>query len=471
MKIPRKPWIYPESPNILALMEDIMNAKVPEILVSGPRNCGKSWIISQCELTLAELYPGIQILNLRHEMSAMGALLSQWDNYILKYGLVDKRNPFTFHSSTKKEPRTHILFDNGSMILFAGMDKPNKALGTAIDFAFYNEIQLEEKQEHWSAILGAMEGGRAGNWGDGKYLAISDMNPTHKKFWAYLRANPEDENETSAMKHYRVKHIDHPHFYVWPKKKWTNKGRGTVDGLDRAYVIGTFDHMRNVLGEFCSAEGAVYPQFIPKKHNVPISRDDIASDATWRLSTDFGKIASTGFYAQSGDKHIRFKEIYRKGLSINDIILKIKAMQETYHIPKIQCVFADHEHNGRQIMKEAGFNIRNADKTVSMKDGIDIVRHALVNDLILFNSNSLDEPDPHLAINCLVDELLALAYKPAERMTGSKADDLPDPQCQDHAADDLRYYAVGCVVRPQIDFPPVMKTVSSIQAGEMTFGV
>ena len=129
MKIPRKPWIYPESPNIVALMKDIMNANVPEILVSGPRNCGKSWIISQCELTLAELYPGIQILNLRHEMSAMGALLSQWDNYILEYGLDDKRNPFTFHSSTKKEPRTHILCENGSKILFAGMDKPTRHLG------------------------------------------------------------------------------------------------------------------------------------------------------------------------------------------------------------------------------------------------------------------------------------------------------------------------------------------------------
>ena len=145
MHIPRHPWIYPQSPNMIALMDDIMNAKVPEILVSGPRNCGKSWVISQCELTLAEMYPGIQILNLRHEMTAMGALLNQWDNYILKYGLVDKRNPFTFHSSTKEEPRTHIKLNNGSKILFAGMDKLDKALGTAIDFAFYNEIQLEGK--------------------------------------------------------------------------------------------------------------------------------------------------------------------------------------------------------------------------------------------------------------------------------------------------------------------------------------
>ena len=172
--------------------------------------------------------------------------------------------------------------------------------------------------------------------------------------------------------------------------------------------------MRNVLGEFCSAEGAVYPQFIPSKHNVPIDRNDISEYATWRLSTDFGNISSTGFYAEHDNKHIRFKEIYRQGLSINDIILKIKAMQETYRIPETECVFADHEHNGRKIMQEAGFNVRIADKSVSLKDGIDMVRHALVNDSIKFNSNSLDEPDPHLTINCLVDELLALAYKPVE---------------------------------------------------------
>lgn len=470
MQIPRNPWLMPESPNMQALLTDIMNAKVPEILVSGPRNCGKSWTISQCELTLAEMYPGIQILNLRHEMSAMGALLSQWDNYILKYGLVDKRNPFSFNNSTKKEPRTHIQFDNGSTILFAGMDKPNKALGTAIDLCFYNEIQLEDNQTHWSAVLGAMEGGRAGNWGSGKYLAIADMNPTHKKFWAYLRANPLDEDETPAMKHYKVRHIDHPQFFVWTKQRWTNKGQDTVDGLDRAYVPGTFDHMRNVLGEFCAAEGAVYPQFIPKKHNVPIDRDEISEHATWRLSADHGNIASVGFYAQSGDHHIRFKEIYRQGLSPNDIIAKIKAMQITYRIPNIEYVIADHEHSARTIFREAGFHVVDADKKVSVKDGIDIVRHALTNERIQFNANSLDDPDPHLTINCLVDELLALAYKPEEKQTGSKQDDLPDPKCQDHAADDLRYYCVD-QIRNKIDFPLELLPVGNINSEGRVFGV
>ena len=310
-----------------------------------------------------------------------------------------------------------------------------------------------------------------GTWGDGKYLAISDMNPTHKKFWAYLRANPEDENETSAMKHYRVKHIDHPHFYVWLKKKWTNKGRGTVDGLDRAYVIGTFDHMRNVLGEFCSAEGAVYPQFIPKKHNVPISRNDISVDAKWRYSCDWGGINAVGLYADNyNGKHCLFKEIYRKDESVQEIIGRMKALEAKYRIPGITDCFVDHEIDNRHQMREAGYPYTLALKK-NKAGAIEDVKTALSNVQIVINANSLDDPDPQLTINCLVDELLALAYKPEERRTYSKSDDLPDPKCEDHAADHFQYYVVGCVVRPQIDFPPVMKTVSSIQAGEMTFGV
>ena len=470
MKIPRQPWIYPDSPNIRALMTDIMNAKVPEILVSGPRNCGKSWIIAQCELTLAEMYPGIQILNIRHEMSAMGALLNQWDNDILEYGLDDRRNPFTFHSSTKSEPRTHIRCNNTSKIMFAGMDKPNKALGTALDFAFYNEVQLEAKETHWSAILGSMEGGRAGNWGDGKYLAIADMNPTHKRFWAYLRAHPDDENEVPAIKHYYVKHIDHPQFYVWDLETWTNKGSNTVGGLDRAYIVGTFDHMRNALGEFCSAEGAVYPQYNPKVHDIDLRRDDIPFHAKWRFSCDWGSINAVGLYAEYDGIHYMFKEIYRKFESVQDILARMKAFETTYHIPDITDTFVDHEIDNRFQVTESGYRYTLAAKRE--KAGcIEDVKYALANGLIYFNKHSLDDPDPKLAgkLQRLTHELLALAYKTEDNNT--RSDNLPDTKHPDHACDHLQYYVVGCAVRPQISYPSIMKPVSNMKSGELTFGV
>ena len=440
-------------------MSAIMNARYPEILISGPRNCSKSFTALQCELALIELNPNILILNLRHEMTAMGSMFSQLDRHILRYGLDDKRNPFTFHNSTKSEPRTHLIFDNGAKMLFAGMDKPNKALGDAVDLIFYNEIQLEHNATHWSAVLGCIEGGRAGNWG-GKSLAIGDLNPTHKKFWAYLRAHPEDLNVSPAMHHFYVTHKDHPHFYSWADEKWRSKGITTVRGLKRAYQPEeSYDYQRNVDGKFCAAEGLVYPQFKMDTHVKEIARDDIPDTATWRLSADHGTIASVGVYAETPEKHIRFKEVYRQGLSPNVIVEKIRAIQKEFHIPEIEYVIADHEHSARSIFREAGFHVILADKSVSLKDGIDIVRSAFINERVLINKDSLFHPDPYLEIKCLIDELLALAYKSQEKMTGSKADNLPDPMCEDHAADDFRYYCVDRFTGTAIDLPAILGTV------------
>ena len=451
MEVPRNPWIFPQSPNMLALMDDIMNARVPEILVSGPRNCSKSWTISECELSLVEMYAGIQILNLRHEMSAMGALLSQWDNDILKYGLVDKRNPFTFHSSTKEEPRTHIKFDNGSKILFAGMDKPNKALGTAVDFAFYNEIQLEENREHWSAVLGAMEGGRAGNWGNGKHVAIADMNPTHERFWAYLRANPEDEDETPAMKHYRVRHIDHPQFYVWSKKRWTHKGKNTTDGLDRAYVPGTFDHQRNVLGEFCNAEGAVYSMFDTQRHVQPMQRQDFTESGKlgipkWRMSVDFGSgsINALGLiaYTPQNRTHRLFKEIYKSEIQVSELIRLSDKMLHDYQVPKsaIEVCYADHQTDCWKQMRDAGYPIKLADKDVVA--GVETCKRVIGDGRWIVNSDSLYEPDMKIPIRQYVHEVLGYSYKNDNKKNGSINDDKPQ-KGNDHTMDYKRYYLHG----------------------------
>lgn len=446
MHIPRKPWIYPDSPNMVALMGDIMNARVPEILISGPRNCSKSWTVSQCELSLAELYAGIQILNLRSEMNAMGALLTQWDNDILEYGLDDKRNPFTFHQSTKKDPRMHIQFDNGSKIIFAGMDKPNKALGAAVDFAYYNEVQLEEKESHWSAILGAMEGGRAGNWPGGKSLAVADMNPTNEFFWAYLRAHPKDENAEPAMKHYWVRHIDHPQFYVWSRQQWTHKGKNTVDGLDRAYTVGTFDHRRNVLGEFCAAEGIVYSMYRPKVHEVEMSRVDFGSDTKWQMGIDHGGTSPFAIVltAQNGDTFRTFKEIAMSDCTIDEVIAKTDAVLARYRVPKddIQNMFADTNVPGfNKALREAGYPVREADKDVLA--GVSEFKTVIGNDRFFINTRSLDERDPNYdGPQGFKEEVLSYAYLPKEQQETAAKPNHPVPK-KNHWCDAHRYEIYG----------------------------
>jgi len=441
----------PESPNMVSLMSDIMNAKVPEILVSGPRNCSKSWTISECELSLCELYPGIQIANIRKYNEDLGGLLNQWDNYILEYGLDDKRNPFTFHERTKAEPRKHIRFDNGSRIFFLGMDKPNKALGSALDFAYYNEVQLEDNPEHWQAILGAMEGGRAGNWPGGKHLAIADMNPTHKQFWAYLRANPEDENEVPAMKHYRISHIDHPQFYVWSLQQWTNKGKNTTDGLKRAYgPPESFDYRRNVLGEFCNTEGAVYPEFVPKKHRRKVEWEEVRYADEWHWAVDFGGDApmAAGLIAKrSGLPYVIFKEIYSskcdgRPMIVEDLIRQMREIEGFYGISSYditKCV-TDHLTENHEQLSRAGYPVILGKKDI--RSGIQVVKKLLRGDQIILNEDSLWEVDHSLgsAAKCFFDEILKYAYRREHERKHDDSDEKPK-KGEDHAMDWFRYWA------------------------------
>ena len=121
----------------------------------------------------------------------------------------------------------------------------------------------------------------------------------------------------------------------------------------------------------------------------------------------------------------------------------MKKIEQKYNIKNIQCVYADHEHNGRTVLRDHGYHVIPTDKTISVKDSIDIVRTALINGNLIFNSESNEFPDPQLNINCGADAMLALCYKPPERMTGSKSDDLPDPKCFDHPPDEIRYYCVN----------------------------
>ena len=446
MRIPVNDYIVPTSPNMLELMDAILNCRYNEILVSGPRECAKTYTIWQCLLTLHELIPNLQTRIARLEFSTMGALFTQLDTKILKYGLDDDRNPFEFKSRSKFEPFTHILFDNNSKMSFAGMDQGDKVLGGEFDIFWYNECQREENIDKWTKASGAMTDGRAGNWGQGRYLMIGDMNPTHKRQCFYVRA--EDENK---MKHFRIKHQDHPLFFDWASKKWLQKGLDVRNGLKEAHTEGTFEYMRMVDGEFCNAEGAVFPQFSYKKHVKPIERGEIPDTATWRVAVDFGNNSSVGYYAETPDYHIRFKEIVRQGDGINTTAEKMKALEKKYNIPEVQCIYADHEHNGRDVLStDFGYHVIPTNKQISVKDGIDIVRQILVDKRLVFNANSLDDPDPQLNINCGADAMLALHYKTPEKMTGSKQDDLPDPKCFDHPTDEIRYYCVNAMYQVQL---------------------
>ena len=231
MRIPLRKIHPPQDPEVIASL----TSNSPEILISGPRNCSKSFTIQCYILALHERYPGFQSLVLRSEMKTMGTLYDQLNQKILRYPLTDERNPFVFKASSKDEPRPHILFDNGGKMCFGGLDNSDKSLGSELDLAFYNQAERETKMKHVSDILGCMEGGRAGNWKTKnglKYQLICDANPAHRKHLLMQRVN------SGAMEWYQYTHKSHPLFYDWKKMEYTQRGIETRDGLLRAYPEG-----------------------------------------------------------------------------------------------------------------------------------------------------------------------------------------------------------------------------------------
>ena len=442
MRIPTKPFIIPKSPTI----RNFLACKAIEVLVSGPRNCAKSFTILRYILALHEMHDNFQSLMVRHEMKSMGHVYSQLNDKILKYRLDDKRNPFAFKNSSKEEPRPHILFDNGGKMCFAGMDNSDKALGGEQDLVFYNQGEQETKEKHIADLLGCMEGGRAGNWKTRsglRYQLIVDANPSTPLHFLLHRVE-----QAKSMTRFDFKHKDHPLFFCWDRMRWSKKGIETRKGLIRAYPEG-YLRDRMVDGLWAGAVGMVYPQFNRKDHVTPIRRDDISVDAKWRYSCDWGGINAVGLYADNYNaKHVMFKEIYRKGESVQDILARMNALESRYNIPKISQCFVDHEIDNRFQVRKAGYPYTLAPKREKV-GCIEDVKYALTNNLIVFNENSLDDPDDALIgeKQRYTDEVVSLAYKPDDKKTGSKNDDLPAPKQADHACDHVQYYTVGCVVK------------------------
>ena len=109
MRIRTLPYTMPDSPKVLAAMGAIMSGAFPEMLISGPRNCGKSFPINHCLFGLHEINPGFQSQVVRLEMKTMDKVYSQLNNKVLYYGLDDKRNPFEFKHSSKSDPTSTYL--------------------------------------------------------------------------------------------------------------------------------------------------------------------------------------------------------------------------------------------------------------------------------------------------------------------------------------------------------------------------
>ena len=207
--------------------------------------------------------------------------------------------------------------------------------------------------------------------------------------------------------------------------------------LDAQYVAaikseytGVF-YNRFILGEWCLAEGIIYPQFQREIHVKRIEHPK----GEWYLSVDYGTLNafSAGLWCYDGKIAYRTLEYYYSGRE------QKRQLTNTQYLRKIQQLAEGHDIEAVIVdpsaasfiaeLRDAGFTVRKAKNDVV--DGIRRVSAALQQNKLIFSPDCKD---------CIREFSL---YRWDEK----SSEDKPIKE-NDHAMDDVRYF-VRMVLREQ----------------------
>ena len=219
------------------LMEERWGDFPPEQLFEGPAGTGKSIAISHFVDLCARMFAGCRILVLRKTRVS----LSQSWMVTFEKKVLHPDDPIMRGAS--RSHRQSYVYGNGSEIVVAGMDNETRVFSTEYDLIYINE-SVELSEEEVESLYRALRNGVM------PFQAmIFDCNPDSEYHWLNQRCNAE----TTVRRVTRL--WDNPGY-------WTGDG-WTPDGADyrsrNLHGMHGLRHIRLVLGEWCTAEGAIIP--------------------------------------------------------------------------------------------------------------------------------------------------------------------------------------------------------------------
>ena len=162
------------------------------------------------------------------------------------------------------------------------------------------------------------------------------------------------------MKLFSVTFKDNPLFYSYNKKKWTDFGINRTNLLKN--TLTGVSHRRLILGEWCSSEGLVFPEFDPEIHVINTLPSDIW---TWDfyLGVDYGHtspfVCSWFAYNPKTDIIICAKEWRYTETLIDEHINRMKTESIDLHIITRVC---DHDTQMNHQLEDAGLATEDANK-------------------------------------------------------------------------------------------------------------
>ena len=361
------------------------------------------------------------------------SIIDQWENEILPYPPNDPRNPCKPYGG--HNPSAYI-WKNGGVTYCFGIQEVTGMPGAQFDAGYVCQAeQLTESD--WEYL--AHRCGRAGNWLTPDGVRLGQIwgcaNPDVGFHWIPQRVESGD----TVM--FNVSFRDN--ILMYQDGAFTPFGSARTEHLGK--TLTGIRYRRLFLGEWCSAEGLIFPEFDPDKHVIDKLPDDILD---WNIyqGIDYGHSAAfvCAWVAHNPetDEMIGFQEWRYSNMDINDHIAAIFKHSEGMHI---NLRVSDHDSQMNHQLNKAGLGTENADKEAgSVLRGLDFIRLRLKNGTLKFYKDMLIKRDPILqernAPKDGIAELALYRHIPIEKHIGdSKVDDMPMKGQSDHYIDCIRY--------------------------------
>lgn len=342
---------------------ELFKTRDSEVAMAGPAGTGKSLACLYRVHFAALNNPGIRCLVVRKTAVSLGSTtLVTYEKKVATHALA--AGIVRWYGGSPREAASY-RYDNGSVIVVGGMDKPEKVLSAEYDLVFVDEA-TELTETDWETIGTRLRNGKLA-W----QQQIAACNPSHPTHWIKQRS------DRGGMRMLHSRHHDNP-AYVQADGTLTEQGKDYMAKLDALTGV---RRLRYRDGIWAAAEGVIYEGWDEALHVV----EPFAIPPTWTrwLVVDFGftNPFCAQWWAEDRDGRLYlYREIYRTRRLVEDHAKHILKLVTDDHgawtEPRPRAVICDHDAEDRATLeKHLGMSTAPAKKSVS--DGIQAVQSRL----------------------------------------------------------------------------------------------
>lgn len=236
-------------PSVRLFQWDAEGTMPDEVLLDGPAGCAKTWNLWNYLLWRGRRYPGSRHLICR------STRVSLTNSALVTLEKILGRSHPMLAGASRGHRESYWL--GKSEYVLGSLENPDPYFGTEWDTIWVVEAREIDKNT-WETLGSRLRNEMAPN-----PVLLGDTNPAQKSHWLNKRC---DAGLTHRL---RIRHVDNPAYWDPVKRTWTAAGRRYLMRLARLTGV---RRRRLYLGQWCNADGAVWPDFDMLVHGITLRR-------------------------------------------------------------------------------------------------------------------------------------------------------------------------------------------------------